>query len=103
MSAGTNLVELHWNAATNAYQDWGVNGEAELVPQHRQRPDGTVEEFDILAQRSALKTGFVEHYGYVSLFPLLLNVIPHDSAHIPHLLKTIRSEGVLWSPYPLID
>lgn len=43
----------------------------------------------------------VRHVGYVSLFPLLLKVLPPDSAKLKALLDQLRDPAHLWSPYGL--
>lgn len=39
--------------------------------------------------------------GYLSLFPLLLQLIPADSPHLGKVLELISSKDHLWSPYGL--
>lgn len=47
------------------------------------------------------KSTFVDHIGYVNLFPLALGLIPKDSPRLLYTLKAIESEKKLWSPYGL--
>ena len=51
--------------------------------------------------RGALKQQWVEHLGYVSLFPLVLRLLPADAPQLAHLLELIGDEQRLWSPYGL--
>ncbi|KAG5455538.1 MAG: hypothetical protein BJ554DRAFT_5014, partial [Olpidium bornovanus] len=39
------------------------------------------------------------HKGYVTLFPLLLGLLPHDSPKVEALLKLMHHPDHLWSPY----
>jgi len=41
------------------------------------------------------------HRGYLSIFPLLLGIIPPDSPRLKPVLDLIRSPEHLWSPYGL--
>ncbi|KAJ8576897.1 hypothetical protein ON010_g2306 [Phytophthora cinnamomi] len=43
----------------------------------------------------------VKHVGYVSVFPLLLKVLPPDSPKLLALLKQITDPAHLWSPFGL--
>ena len=42
---------------------------------------------------------YVEHLGYVSLFPLMLKLLPPDSPHLLPIIELIRDPGRLWSEY----
>ena len=42
---------------------------------------------------------FVCHKGYLSLFPLLLGLLPPSSPHLGPILDILGSEEHLWSPY----
>src|SRR5271156_6038097 len=41
------------------------------------------------------------HKGYISIFPLLLGLVPADSPHLGALLDVISSPSHLWSDYGL--
>ena len=41
------------------------------------------------------------HKGYVSIFPLLLGLVPRDSPHLGALLDMISDPAHLWSDYGL--
>ena len=47
------------------------------------------------------REGWVEHLGYVSLFPLMLRLLPADAPQLPPLLELLRDDATLWSPYGL--
>jgi hypothetical protein len=40
-------------------------------------------------------------FGYISLFPLLMRLIPPDSPILGRQLELVRDEGRLWTPYGL--
>ena len=52
---------------------------------------------------AAKKTGyrFVQHTGYVSLFPVLLRLLPADSDQLGETLKVMRDPDQLWSGFGL--
>ena len=41
------------------------------------------------------------HKGYISIFPLLLGLVPADSPHLGALLDMMSSPSHLWSDYGL--
>ncbi|KAI8898456.1 glycoside hydrolase [Globomyces pollinis-pini] len=68
-----DLFKLHWDDNSNTFAD--VTFDANEEAQH------------------------VVHKGYISIFPLLLGIVPPESPKLEHLLKMIRNPGHLWSPY----
>ena len=42
---------------------------------------------------------YVEHLGYISLFPLMLRILPADSAHLLPMLDLLRDPSRLWTDY----
>lgn len=70
-----NLDDLHWSDKDQAYCDQTVDDYEESVP--------------------------VCHLGYISIFPVLLGLLPADHPNLGPVLKLIHSEAHLWSPYGL--
>ncbi|KAN0061667.1 Processing alpha glucosidase I [Thecaphora frezii] len=70
-----NLDDLHWNEREQMYCDASVNERDESY--------------------------FVCHKGYVSLFPLLLELLPVDSPKVSAILELMRDPEHLWSDYGL--
>ncbi|KAI0033259.1 glycoside hydrolase [Vararia minispora EC-137] len=68
-----NLVDLYWSEEEQMYCDVGVSDEDES--QH------------------------VCHKGYLSLFPLMLELLPVDSPHVGSILELLHDPNHLWSPY----
>eukprot|EP01113_Clastostelium_recurvatum_P025714 TRINITY_DN3093_c0_g1_i2.p1 TRINITY_DN3093_c0_g1~~TRINITY_DN3093_c0_g1_i2.p1 ORF type:complete len:878 (-),score=221.77 TRINITY_DN3093_c0_g1_i2:22-2379(-) len=71
------LEDHHWSEKHLAYCDIGLS-----------RSNGASPEL-------------LCHEGYISLFPLLLGVMPPDSPHLPHVLAMIRDPKKIWSDYGL--
>jgi len=70
-----NIEDLHWSEDMQMYCDVGVNDEDESY--------------------------HVCHKGYLSIFPVLLSLLPPSSPHLGHVLDLIRDPHHLWSPYGL--
>ncbi|KAF9533425.1 glycoside hydrolase [Crepidotus variabilis] len=68
-----NLEDLHWNEEEKMYCDLGVNEEDDSY--------------------------FVCHRGYLSVFPLLLELLEPSSPHLGHILDLLHDPKHLWSPY----
>ncbi|EPT05863.1 hypothetical protein FOMPIDRAFT_148297 [Fomitopsis schrenkii] len=70
-----NIDDLHWSEENQMYCDVGVDDDDESV--------------------------HVCHKGYLSIFPMLLGLLPPDSPHLGAILDTVRDPEHLWSPYGL--
>ncbi|NXW52843.1 MOGS glucosidase, partial [Nyctiprogne leucopyga] len=99
------LEELHWAPELGAFADYGNHSAAVGLRWHRPPPPAPghpAPEPQLLREvREEPRLRFVAALGYVSLFPLLLQLLRPDSPRLPGLLDTIRSERQLWTPYGL--
>ncbi|KAJ1341408.1 hypothetical protein BSLG_003986 [Batrachochytrium salamandrivorans] len=68
-----SLEELHWDEVSQSYTDLSINDRGESY--------------------------HVVHKGYISLFPLLLGLLEHDSPHLGAILNLIENKRELWTPY----
>ena len=68
-----NLDDLHWST------------------EHKTYCDATIDPYD--------EHLLVCHKGYISLFPFMLNLLPHNHKNIPSILDLISDPEHLWSPY----
>lgn len=68
-----NLDDLHWSSTSKTYCD------------------ATIDDYD--------EQSLVCHKGYISLFPLMLDLLPHNHPNIPHILSLLADPDHLWSPY----
>ncbi|KAK7023769.1 mannosyl-oligosaccharide glucosidase [Favolaschia claudopus] len=70
-----NIDDLHWSEEKQMYCDVGVDDEDESY--------------------------HVCHQGYLSMFPLLLGLLPPSSPHLGPMLDALHDPEQLWSPYGL--
>ncbi|KAK5076751.1 Processing alpha glucosidase I [Lithohypha guttulata] len=68
-----NLDDLHWSSHQKAYCD------------------ATIDDYD--------EHMLVCHKGYISLFPLMLDLLPHDHKNIPAIIDLLADPDQLWSPF----
>ncbi|KAH8920581.1 glycoside hydrolase family 63 protein [Atractiella rhizophila] len=70
-----NIDDLHWSEEKKMYCDVSVNEDDESI--------------------------HVCHQGYISLFPLLLGLLPPSAPQVEHILDLMHDPEKLWSPYGL--
>ncbi|KAJ2461656.1 Processing alpha glucosidase I [Coemansia sp. RSA 2424] len=80
------LDRLHWNEQENMYCDVTVS---------------TRDDYDELEEdeEAVMERVFVCHRGYVSLFPMLLGLLPADSDKLGHILDMIEDPDELWTEF----
>ncbi|KIH63605.1 mannosyl oligosaccharide glucosidase [Ancylostoma duodenale] len=92
-----DLVNLHWSASSKAFFDYGLH--SDKVKLTKKPVKGAPGQSVVNKPR----LGFVEDvFGYNSLFPLMLRLIPHEAEHLGHTLdKLVDPEhyGSLTGPY----
>ncbi|XP_074890946.1 mannosyl-oligosaccharide glucosidase [Buteo buteo] len=99
------LERLHWAPELGAFADYGNHSTAVGLRWQRVAPaaPGQPPPAPQLVRevREAPRPRFVGALGYVSLFPLLLQLLRPDSPQLPAMLATMRSEQQLWTPFGL--
>lgn len=102
------LNELHLSPYTETYADYGLHTDAIAIKTMRplqQQQQQSRAPPPIEKARVALKPAeyrFVDStFGYVSLFPFLLEILTPDSFYLQKILKNIRDPEILWTKYGL--
>ncbi|XP_059326957.1 mannosyl-oligosaccharide glucosidase [Ammospiza nelsoni] len=104
LSDNALLERLHWAPELGAFADFGNHSSAVALRWHRPAPvPGRPPAAPQLRRevREAPRLQFVAALGYVSLFPLLLQLLRADSPRLPALLGSMSSEQQLWTPFGL--
>ncbi|XP_027761109.1 mannosyl-oligosaccharide glucosidase [Empidonax traillii] len=104
LSDNALLEQHHWAPELGAFADFGNHSTAVALRWHRPAPvPGRAPPAPQLLRevREAPRLRFVGALGYVSLFPLLLQLLHTDSPRLPALMGAMRSEAQLWTPFGL--
>ncbi|XP_026532287.1 mannosyl-oligosaccharide glucosidase [Notechis scutatus] len=104
--ADSELLERHhWSEAMGAFADYGNHTQAVALEREHLRPaPGQPPPIPRLVRvvRKLPRLQFVGGaLGYVSLFPLLLQLLPPDSRQLGSLLADMKNEQKLWTPFGL--
>lgn len=86
------LDDLHWSPTKHIYSDYGFHTDFLYL----------LEGLD--GRRLVLKEPvdkFIDSFGYVSLFPLMLNVINPESLKLLKVLVDLKDPELLWTNYGL--
>lgn len=101
------LNELHWSDKEKRYADYGLHTDQCKLkrppPPKNLKPGEPIPERDLerVVYRTP-ETGLVTSYfGYVSLFPLLTQILEPDSPQLGETLISLRNENLLWTEYGL--
>ncbi|XP_067934654.1 mannosyl-oligosaccharide glucosidase-like [Watersipora subatra] len=101
------LNQLHWSEPHKRYADFGLHTDStKLVrpppPQHHQPgqpiPHRDLERVVTKEPKHKLITGY---FGYVSLFPMLTQLLEPGSDQLGHILRQLKDENQLWTAYGL--
>ncbi|KAJ7327321.1 hypothetical protein JRQ81_017080 [Phrynocephalus forsythii] len=100
------LDRHHWAEALGTFADYGNHTLAVALERERLRPPPPGQPLPtprlVRVVRKPPKLQFVGGaLGYVSLFPLLLQLLEPTSPRLGSLLADMRSEKKLWSPFGL--
>lgn len=94
--ADNNVLDaLHWSYAANGYMDYGLH--TDDVELKRLKPNSEMRR--VIHTDPKLK--FVDSFGYVSFFPLFLQIIDPYSAKLGKVLEDLRRPDLLWTNYGL--
>lgn len=89
------LDQLHWSDEHLMYCDQGLHSPSVKLVKDNPNQKATRREL------KPAKFGCVPEYGYVSLFPFLLQIIEPSNARLKTILDSMSLKSVLWTPYGL--
>ncbi|XP_067000936.1 mannosyl-oligosaccharide glucosidase [Anabrus simplex] len=108
LSDNNILDELHWSPHSQSYADFGLHTDAVELKRpppskshgHNYQPPQNPEKVRVVLRDPELR--FVDStFGYVNLFPFLLQLLRPDSPKLGKLLNDLRRPELLWTEYGL--
>jgi mannosyl-oligosaccharide glucosidase len=84
-----NLDDLHWSEDEQMYCDVALDDDGMFALRWKK----------CMLMQTTDDSTHVCHKGYLSLFPLMLELLPADSPHIGAILDLLRDPDHLWSSY----
>jgi len=99
------LDSLHWSEELGSYADFGLHSRRARLEAEDAGPRvaGKPPPPRILVRKvdDPPSPRFVNMFGYVSLFPMLLRILKADSKKLGSILERLEDGGLLWTPYGL--
>lgn len=96
------LDRQHLSPVSRHYCDYGLHTDKVRLVEQRPppgQPPGALPKVRLAMEAPRLQ--FVEHFGYVSLFPFLLRLLAPDNPALGKLLTDLRNPALLWTDYGL--
>lgn len=96
------LNKLHWSPRTQTFSDFGLHTDKVSLkrPAPSPRSQQPTEVVRVVSEDPILR--FVDStFGYVSLFPFILQIIKPDSPQLEKILDDIVNPDLLWTKYGL--
>ncbi|XP_071948524.1 mannosyl-oligosaccharide glucosidase-like [Antedon mediterranea] len=106
------LDKLHWSPSKMIYSDFGNHSKTVFLqrlqppPPPKPQPGKRIPPPPKMPMVRKLKGSppketFVDSFGYVSLFPFLLQVLEPNSDKLGNVLKDLKDPNLLWTKYGL--
>lgn len=97
------LDKLHWSERKARYADYGLHTDAVTLmrPSASPRAEYNNNEF-VRVVLMEPEYNFVDtQFGYINLFPFLLEIVDPNSKHLEKVLNDIKNPALLWTPFGL--
>lgn len=95
------LDKYHWSPKGQMYSDYGNHTKFAKLEHHASQPGGPTRMVRVVRSRTGPTQKFVNAFGYISLFPFLLQVLQPDSPRLEKLLNDLKNPDLLWTDYGL--
>ncbi|XP_076382778.1 mannosyl-oligosaccharide glucosidase [Megalopta genalis] len=103
LSDNNLLNKLHWSPNTQTYADFGLHTDKVSLRRQPSPPRSHVQSSEmirVVSEDPTLK--YVDSsFGYVSLFPYILQIIDPESPQLGKVLEDLMNPNLLWTTYGL--
>ncbi|MFH4974886.1 hypothetical protein AB6A40_001595 [Gnathostoma spinigerum] len=101
-----HIDKLHWSDVVKRYCDYGLHSSSVVLKRPKIDPKKLKHGDNILPMRRFTLKEPTERlvddaFGYISLFPVMLCLVPPDSDKLGHILSQLRDDQNLWSEFGL--
>lgn len=95
------LNKQHWSPTSKRYADFGYHSTNVTLRRPKANPgQPRPDKIRVVIEEPSLR--FVDDtFGYVSLFPLITEILEPDSLQLGQLLTDLRNTNLLWTKYGL--
>lgn len=105
LSDNNLLDSLHWSSSLKAYADYGLHTDKVRLQKPKSRPPQPgmppPDTKPIRVYGEEPRHQFVDAFGYVSLFPFLLQILEPSSEKLGKILGDLQRKDLLWTDYGL--
>ncbi|XP_054262025.1 mannosyl-oligosaccharide glucosidase [Macrosteles quadrilineatus] len=99
------LDRMHWSYKRNTYADFGLHTDEVILekppPSPRQHGPPISQPYRRVVIKDPELQFVDSNFGYVSLFPLFLEILDPESPKLLTLLKDLKNSDYLWTNYGL--
>ncbi|XP_017783438.1 PREDICTED: mannosyl-oligosaccharide glucosidase [Nicrophorus vespilloides] len=94
---------LHWSEYSQSYADYGLHTDAVILKRPKQNPRAQTQNLEMVRviTRTPEYRLVDNNFGYVSLFPFLLQILDENSPRLSKILNNLDDPNLLWTPYGL--
>eukprot|EP00195_Chlamydomonas_chlamydogama_P007994 CAMPEP_0202898164 /NCGR_PEP_ID=MMETSP1392-20130828/6754_1 /ASSEMBLY_ACC=CAM_ASM_000868 /TAXON_ID=225041 /ORGANISM="Chlamydomonas chlamydogama, Strain SAG 11-48b" /LENGTH=860 /DNA_ID=CAMNT_0049584015 /DNA_START=924 /DNA_END=3506 /DNA_ORIENTATION=- len=93
------LASLHLDPGSGQYRDYGLHTEDVVLQRRNYNLEGKMQEMTVRVVGTPPTYQLVPCFGYVSLFPLLMRLLPPSSEELGRQLELLRDPQLLWTPF----
>lgn len=95
------LNEQHWSLSAKRYADYGLHSSNVTLKKVKPVTKGAEAEKVRVVLQEPTRRFVDDTFGYVSLFPMMLQLLDPDSQQLGQLLQDLRNTNLLWTKYGL--
>lgn len=99
LSDNQHLKQMHWNDVSKRFNDFGNHSEKLALEKIFDRDSMKNKLVRVVNELPVDQ--FVDHFGYVSLFPFLLKLLEPGSAELIQILEDLPNPALLWTDFGL--
>jgi mannosyl-oligosaccharide glucosidase len=101
------LDRLHWSDEDGMYADYGLHTDHVHLKRVPMSASSSAQHSTLthmirqVNDHNDLRLRYVQHFGYISLFPLMTRLLDVRSSKLGKILVDLRNSTLLWTPYGL--